>query len=181
MKLSRMILGISSHNRSESDFPFSLRGLFCTPKSTPYRACLLKFSNRFTIYPLYLELVMIIPSYLFAQSVWAGFFSCRGGAQNFKIFGGRQNSERATFSDDFDRPADGRAPLVWRKNQVLFQFCAFISIDSFCILLRFLHDITQMFLNIFCQLYFSVILKSHSTRRILEIVIEMTEFVNYES
>ena len=29
---------------------------------------------------------MIIPSYRSAQSVWAGFFRCRGWAQNFKIF-----------------------------------------------------------------------------------------------
>ena len=64
LKLGRMILDISLHNRLESDFPFSPRGAV--------GARLLKFSNRFTaysIYPIELKLSMIIPRYRSAQSV----------------------------------------------------------------------------------------------------------------
>ena len=80
-----MILAISPHNRSESDFPVSSEGAV--------GARLSKFSNRFTnysIYPLDLELDMIISSYRSAQSVTATFFRYRGQAQNLKILHGHR-------------------------------------------------------------------------------------------
>ena len=64
MKLGRMILGISPHSHSESDFPVSPRGAV--------GALLSKFSNRFTTYSIYdldSELHMMIPSYRCAKSI----------------------------------------------------------------------------------------------------------------
>ena len=63
LKLGRMILDISPHNRLESDFPISPGGAV--------RARLLKFSNRFTaysIYPTKLKLGTKIPNRRSAQS-----------------------------------------------------------------------------------------------------------------
>ena len=66
--------------------------IFRFPQKGAVGARLSKFSNRFTaysIYPIELKLSKIIPSYQSAQSVWAGYFRCRGEGQNFKIFCGR--------------------------------------------------------------------------------------------
>ena len=76
LKLGRMALDISPLDRSEPNFSISFQGavgarlLQFTTRFTAYIS--FKFSNRFTtysIYPLDLELDMIIPSYRSAQSV----------------------------------------------------------------------------------------------------------------
>ena len=77
MKLGRMILGISPHNRSESDFPVS------SPEGAVW-ARLSKFLIR-NIYPKNFGTYMMMLSYRSAQSVWAGYFRWREGL-SFKIF-----------------------------------------------------------------------------------------------
>ena len=80
LNLGRMILDISPHNPSESDFP--------VPPGGGVGTGLLEFSNRFTayrIYPIEMKVGMVIPSYRSAQWYEQDFLGAGEGLRILKF------------------------------------------------------------------------------------------------